>query len=55
MWYALSVYTRERKNIIRYARFGDESAQRYAHSRSTGILVECKRERRRDAEELEKL
>jgi hypothetical protein len=34
-----------------YARFWDESVQKYAHSRSTGIPVEGKKERRREAEE----
>jgi integrase len=34
-----------------YARFWDEEAQKYKHSRSTGILVEGKKERRYEAEE----
>jgi hypothetical protein len=34
-----------------YARFWDERSHRYAVSRSLGILVEGKRERRREAEE----
>jgi len=34
-----------------YARFWDEEAQKYKHSRSTGIPVEGKKERRYEAEE----
>ena len=34
-----------------YARFWNEAAQKYKHSRSTGILVEGKKERRYEAEE----
>jgi hypothetical protein len=34
-----------------YARFWDETSQRYKHSRSTGVLVEGKKERRYEAEE----
>ena len=34
-----------------HARFWDETLQRYAHSRTTGVLVEGKREQRREAEE----
>ena len=34
-----------------YARFWDEAAMKYKHSRSTGILVEGKKERRHEAEE----
>jgi integrase len=37
---------------IWYARFWDETCQRYKHSRSTGILVEGKKERRYEAEEV---
>jgi len=37
-----------------HARFWDESLQKYAHSRSTGILAEGKKERRREAEEAAK-
>ncbi|GHV34741.1 hypothetical protein AGMMS4952_27130 [Spirochaetia bacterium] len=33
-----------------YARFWDESLKKYAHSRSTGIPIEGKRERRYEAE-----
>ena len=36
---------------IWYARFWDETAQKYNRSRSTGVLVEGKKERRYDAEE----
>jgi len=34
-----------------YARFWDEEAQKYKHSRSTGVSVEGKKERRYEAEE----
>jgi hypothetical protein len=34
--------------------FWDESLQKYAHSRTTGILAEGKKERRREAEEAAK-
>jgi len=34
-----------------HARFWDEELQKYAHSRTTGVLVEGKREARREAEE----
>ena len=34
-----------------HARFWDESLQKYAHSRTTGVLVEGKKEHRREAEE----
>ena len=34
-----------------YARFWDETVQKYKHSRSTGVLVEGKKERRYEAEE----
>ena len=34
-----------------YARFWDDESQKYKHSRSTGILVEGKKERRYEAEE----
>jgi integrase len=34
-----------------YARFWDEESQKYKHSRSTGVLVEGKKERRFEAEE----
>jgi integrase len=34
-----------------HARFWDESLQKYAHSHTTGILVEGKKEHRREAEE----
>ena len=34
-----------------HARFWDESLQKYAHSRTTGILAEGKKEHRREAEE----
>jgi integrase len=34
-----------------YARFWDDESQRYKHSRSTGVLVEGKKERRYEAEE----
>ena len=37
-----------------YARFWDETVQKYKHSRSTGVLVEGKKERRYEAEEAAK-
>jgi integrase len=37
-----------------HARFWDEGLQKYAHSRTTGILVEGKKEHRREAEEAAK-
>ena len=37
--------------VIWYARFWDEKSQKYKHSRSTGIPVEGKKERRFEAEE----
>ena len=37
--------------IVWYARFWDEAAQKYKHSRSTGVFVEGKKERRYEAEE----
>jgi len=37
--------------LIWYARFWDEAAQKYNRSRSTGVLVEGKKERRYEAEE----
>jgi hypothetical protein len=40
-----------KSGTIWYARFWDEAIQKYKHSRSTGILVEGKKERRYEAEE----
>jgi hypothetical protein len=40
-----------KSGTIWYARFWDETSQRYKHSRSTGVLVEGKKERRFEAEE----
>jgi len=40
-----------KSGTIWYARFWDETAQKYNHSRSTGVLVEGKKERRFEAEE----
>ena len=37
--------------IVWYARFWDETAQKYKHSRSTGVFVEGKKERRYEAEQ----
>jgi integrase len=37
-----------------HARFWDESLQKYAHSRTTGILAEGKKEHRREAEDVAK-
>ena len=46
-----SLYKRHTKQgIIWYARFWDEKAGKYAIKRSTGVLVEGKRERRQEAE-----
>lgn len=36
-------------SLVWYARFWDEANQRYSQTRSTGILVEGKKERRDDA------
>lgn len=40
-----------KSGIVWYARFWDETARKYKHSRSTGVLVEGKKERRYEAEE----
>ena len=37
-----------------HARFWDESLQKYAHSRTTGILAEGKKEHHREAGEVAK-
>ncbi|AEF86418.1 site-specific recombinase, phage integrase family [Treponema primitia ZAS-2] len=51
-----SLYKKSLKSgIFWYVRFWDESLKKYAHSRSTGILVEGKRERHREAEEAAKV
>ena len=39
-----------KSGMVWYARFWDETAQRYKHSRSTGVPVEGKKERRYEAE-----
>jgi integrase len=46
---------RSKNGLIWHARFWDESLQKYAYSRTTGILVEGKKERRREAEEAAKI
>jgi integrase/recombinase XerD len=47
-----SLYKEKTKSgTIWYARFWDETAQKYNRSRSTGVLVEGKKERRYEAEE----
>jgi integrase len=40
-----------KSGIVWYARFWDEETQKYKHSRSTGIIVEGKKERHYEAEE----
>ena len=53
MRYPFTHYRKKSKNgtTIWHARFWDETLQKYAISRSTGILVEGKKEHRREAEE----
>ena len=43
-----------KSGIVWYARFWDEEAQKYKHSRSTGVFVEGKKERRYEADETAK-
>ena len=45
------VKIKSKVGIMWHARFWDESLQKYAHSRTTGILAEGKKEHRREAEE----
>jgi len=55
MRYPFTLYkVKARKETVWHARFWDEEAQRYHYSRSTGISVEGKKERRREAEEVAK-
>ncbi|MDR2393025.1 MAG: site-specific integrase [Treponema sp.] len=52
MRHPFTLYKEKTKSgLVWYIRFWDEATGRYALSRSTGILVEGKRERRREAEE----
>ena len=51
MRYPFTLYkVKSNLGIMWHARFWDESLQKYAHSRTTGVLVEGKREQRREAE-----
>jgi integrase len=53
---SFSLYKKETKSgLVWYARFWDESRKRYGVSRSTGVPVEGKRERRYEAEQAAKL
>jgi len=45
------VKIKSKVGIMWHARFWDETLQKYAHSRTTGILAEGKKEHRREAEE----
>jgi len=52
MRYPFTLYKVKSTNgIMWHARLWDETLQRYAHSRTTGVLVEGKREQRREAED----
>ena len=52
MRYPFTLYKKKSINgTMWHARFWDEGLKRYAHSRTTGVLVEGKREQRREAEE----
>lgn len=52
MRHPFTLYKEKTKSgVVWYARFWDNAAGKYALSRSTGILVEGKQERRREAEE----
>jgi len=48
------VKVKSKAGTMWHARIWDESLQKYAHSRTTGILAEGKKERRREAEEAAK-
>jgi len=51
MRHPFSLYKEVKKSgTLWYARFWDETAQKYNRSRSTGIAVEGKKERRRGKE-----
>ena len=55
MRYPYTLYKKQSKiGIMWHARIWDESQQRYAYSRTTGILAEGKRENRREAEDAAK-
>jgi acyl-coenzyme A thioesterase PaaI-like protein len=51
MRYLFTLYKKKSGNstAIWHARFWDETLQRYAHSRTTGVLVKEKKERRQEA------
>jgi integrase len=52
MRYPFTLYkVKSNVGIMWHARFWDETLQKYAHSRTTGVLVQGKREQRREAEE----
>ena len=52
MRYPYTLYKKQSKiGIMWHARIWDETLQRYAHSRTTGVLVAGKKENRREAEE----
>ena len=55
MRYPYTLYkVKSKHGIMWHARFWDESLKKYAHSRTTGVLVEGKRENRREAEDTAK-
>jgi integrase len=56
MRYPFTLYRKKSNNgtTIWHARFWDESQQKYAISRTTGILAEGKKEHRREAEDMAK-
>jgi hypothetical protein len=55
MRYPFTLYkVTSKSGTIWHVRFWDGALQKYAHSRSTGIYAEGKKERRRDAEEAAK-
>jgi hypothetical protein len=50
---SFTLYKEKKKSgTIWYARFWDNTFQKYNHSRSTGILVDGKKEQRREAEDV---
>ena len=56
MRYPFTLYkVKSKSGIVWHARFWDEDSQKYAHSRSTGIPVEGKKERRKEAENAARL
>jgi integrase len=55
MRYPYTLYkVKSKLGIMWHARFWDETLQKYAHSRTTGILAEGKKENRREAEDAAK-